>query len=117
MKKIIGLGTTAFLVASSFFPDSLIFIMGIVAVCLFIAVLSIKHRLKLSAYQKETFPLIMDKIFFEFLSVAPLVISLFLFIQADYRWAFVVIGIILILIQFLKVVYYIYAKNNACEKE
>lgn len=110
MKKLVGLGVTTFLIASSFFPDSLIFLIGIAALSLTITFFCVKKRLSLMALEKETLGLIFEKIIFEFLSVTFLIITVFLFIPVDYRIAFILDGVILIVLQILKIMYVLYAR-------
>lgn len=112
MKKLVGLGITAFLVASSFFPDSLIFLIGIAALLLTVTFLSVKKRLSLIAIEKETPGLILEKIVFEIFSVTLFIMAIFLFINVDYQIAFIVAGVILVVLQALKIFYALYARTQ-----
>lgn len=112
MNKFIGLGATIFLLGASFFPLSWLFIASIIVVCLLISFYALKYRLHLIPIEKETFRLFFSKIVAELFVIAPLVISIFLFIDVDYRWAFVVIGILMIVLQLMKLGYYLYARKN-----
>lgn len=111
MKKLVGLGVTTFLVASTFFPDSLVFLIGIAALFLTVTFFCIKKRLSLMAFEKETLGLIIEKIIFEFLSVTGLIITVFLFLPIDYRIAFILDGVLLIALQILKILYAIYSRS------
>lgn len=112
MNKLIGLGATIFLLGASFFPLSWLFIASIIVVCLLISFYALKYRLHLIPIEKETYRLVFSKILAEFFVIAPLVISIFLFFDVDYRWAFVIIGVLMIVLQLMKVGYYLYAMKN-----
>lgn len=112
MKKLVSLGTTIFIVGSSFFPDSFIFILGMLVLMGLISFFFIRLRLHLMAQEPETLSLIIKKIVFELLAITPIVVGCFLFIDVDYRWAFVVVAIIMLVIQILKIAYTLYDKKN-----
>lgn len=112
MKKLVGLGVTTFLIASSFFPDSLVFLIGIAVLFLTAAFFALKKRMKLTAFDKETVGLIIEKIIFEFLTLTFILIALFLFINVDYRIAFIIDGIVMILLQVGKIFYALYSRSQ-----
>lgn len=112
MNKFIGLGATVFLLGASFFPASWLFVASIMVICLLISFYALKYRLHLIPIEKETPRLFFSKVFAELFVIAPLVISVFLFIDVDYRWAFVVIGVLMIILQLMKAAYYFYAQKN-----
>lgn len=115
MNKFIGLGATIFLLGASFFPASWLFIASIIVVCLLISFYALKYRLHLIPIEQETYRLVFSKIVAELFVISPLIIALFLFIDVDYRWAFVFIGILMIILQILKIGYYLYAKKHTGE--
>lgn len=116
MNKFIGLGATIFLLGASFFPASWLFIASIIVVCLLISFYALKYRLHLIPIEQETYRLVFSKIVAELFVISPLIIALFLFIDVDYRWAFVLIGILMIILQILKIGYYLYAKKHMGEQ-
>lgn len=112
MKKLVGLGVTTFLIASSFFPDSFVFLTGIAVLCLTVCFFTFKKRMKLIAFEKETIGLIIEKIIFEFLTVTFLIVAIFLFINVDYRLAFIIDGIVMVALQVGKIFYALYSRGQ-----